>query len=164
MSAKSQQLQIRVTPAQKAVLKRLAGRAGQGVSAYVLARALPPPAGERFRELVALLADEAERRFALAELNAFLTTTPRAELAKAVADAPLTGVPPLFQNYVAAMVEMAAHRKGVPAPAWTRDVEPLAEPYFASDLPGLRLHLLRASPVPFRRRNLFVDSSLGDRV
>jgi len=26
------------------------------------------------------------------------------------------------------------------------------------------LHLLRAAPVPFKRRNIFIDSSVGDRV
>ena len=39
--AKTQQLQIRVTPAQKAELKRLARRSGQDLSSFVLSRALP---------------------------------------------------------------------------------------------------------------------------
>jgi hypothetical protein len=43
-------------------------------------------------------------------------------------------------------------------------VPPLDEPHFATPLRGLRLHLLRASPVAFKRRNIFVDSSVGDRV
>lgn len=29
---------------------------------------------------------------------------------------------------------------------------------------SLRLHLLTRSPPPFRRRNLFVDSSIGQRA
>lgn len=63
------------------------------------------------------------------------------------------------------MVELAAHRREVPPPAWVRDVEPMEmEPRFATPLAGLRLHLLRASPVPFKRRNIFIDSSIGDRV
>jgi hypothetical protein len=43
-------------------------------------------------------------------------------------------------------------------------VKPLERPWFASSLKSLRLHLLTASPPPFRRRNLFVDSTIGDRV
>ena len=62
------------------------------------------------------------------------------------------------------MVELASQQKGVTPPAWTSEVEPLPEPWFATDLPGLRLHLLRSAPVAFKRRNLFVDASIGDRV
>ncbi len=69
-----------------------------------------------------------------------------------------------MRNYVAAMVEQAAHMKRVRPPAWTARVEPLETPWFATSLESLRLHLLRASPVPFKRRNLFVDSAVGARV
>ncbi len=63
------------------------------------------------------------------------------------------------------MVKLAAHRRDVPPPAWVRDVEPMeTEPRFATPLAGLRLHLLRTAPVPFKRRNIFIDSSIGDRV
>jgi hypothetical protein len=55
--------------------------------------------------------------------------------------------------------------RDVPPPAWVRDVEPMeTEPRFATPLAGLRLHLLRTAPVPFKRRNIFIDSSIGDRV
>ena len=43
-------------------------------------------------------------------------------------------------------------------------VEKDGSAWFASELKSLRLHLLTKSPAPFRRRNLFVDSTLGDRV
>jgi hypothetical protein len=62
------------------------------------------------------------------------------------------------------MVEQAAHRKRVGPPAWVREIPPLEEPHFVPPLEGLRLHLLQASPVPFKRRNIFIDSSVGDRV
>jgi hypothetical protein len=35
---------------------------------------------------------------------------------------------------------------------------------FCSSLQSLRMHLLTHSPPPFRRRNIFIDSSLGQRV
>ncbi len=163
MSTKSEQLQIRVTPKQKAALQRAARRAGQPVSVYVLSRLLP--AGrERFAELVEALRDERERRFALAEINDLLAGLDSAELVEAVATRPPGNLPSYVENYLAAMVEQAAVQKSVAPPPWLRDVEPLEEPYFATPLPGLRLHLLRASPVPFRRRNLFVDTGVGGRV
>jgi uncharacterized protein (DUF1778 family) len=161
--SRTEQLQIRVTRAEKATLKRLAKRAGQGVSAYVLSRALPKTQ-LRFAKLLRLLPDEGERRFALAELNDLLAGLSRAELLEAVSEAPGGDLSPYLQNYVAAMVEQAAQLKGVSPPAWLADIEPLTKPHFVVPLPGLRLHLLRASPVPFRRRNLFVDSGVGDRV
>lgn len=165
MSAKSQQLQIRVTPGQKAALKRLARSAGQDVSSYVLSRVLPD-ARIRFGEVVRALRDREDHRFALAELNDLLSGLTRAQLPDAVADAPpgLGDLSPLVRNYVSAMVEQAAHQRDVPAPTWVREVPPLAEPHFAAPLRSLRLHLLGAAPVPFKRRNIFVDSSVGARV
>jgi len=71
---------------------------------------------------------------------------------------------PYRLNYVTAMVELAAHRTGVVPPLWTADVQPLAEPVFIDPSMKLRAHLLTASPVPFRRRNIFIDTSLGGRV
>jgi hypothetical protein len=71
---------------------------------------------------------------------------------------------PYRLNYVTAMVELAAHRAGTAPPLWTSGVQPLAIPVFVEPSIALRAHLLTASPPPFRRRNIFIDSSLGDRV
>jgi len=163
MSAKSQQLQIRVTARQKAALKRQADAAGQGVSSYVLSR-LVPPDQDRFAAILRALETDADRRFALAELNDFLHALAPVEFAEAVARAALEGLSPWIRNYVAAMVEQAADQKNIAPPAWARDVAPLDTPHFAAPLKGLRLHLLRAAPVPFKRRNIFVDAGVGARV
>ena len=165
MPNKSQQLQIRVTHLEKAALKRLARHAGLDVSGYVLSRALPE-ARLRFGEIVAALRSGDDHRFALAELSDLLADLTRAQLPDAVADAPekLEDLLPLLQNYVVAMVERACHMRDIAAPTWVRNVPPLEAPYFATPLRSLRLHLLRASPVAFRRRNIYVDSGVGDRV
>ncbi len=163
MSSKSQQLQIRVTPEQKAALRRLARRAGQGMSAYVLSRILPPAAA-RWNRLLRELEKQQEPRFALAALHDLLAELSPADFGDAVADPPPGRLSPYLANYVAAMVEHAAHQKQVAAPPWVGQVEPLDRPHFAAKLASLRLHLLRSSPVAFRRRNLFVDSAVGDRV
>ena len=163
MNTKTAQLQIRVSPRQKAALKRLAAAAGQDMSSYVLARALSP-ARLRFEEILAALEDESGRRFALAELNDLLSGLAPLELADAVADADLGRLSPFVQNYVAAMVEQAASEKGVKPPVWAAATPVLERPYFAAPLGSLRLHLLTASPAAFKRRNLFVDATLGARV
>ena len=167
MIAKSEQLQIRVTPHQKAALKRHARAAGLDVSTYVLARVLPPES-DRFAELIRALGAADDHRFVLAELHDLLVACPSTAFTEALQRASfsaqsLGGLSALLQNYVAAMVEEAANQKSVTPPAWVRDVLPLETPYFATTLRGLRQHLLASSPVPFKRRNLFVDSTVGDR-
>ncbi|MEX2124716.1 MAG: hypothetical protein WD795_12555 [Woeseia sp.] len=133
------------------------------MSAYILGRLLPAPR-KRFDTLVDQLAVAADPVFALAGLNDFLSACTAAELTAATAEAPRAALPPLRQNYLAAMVEYAAGRNDMAAPAWTRAVAPLEHPWFGSDLQNLRLYLLTHSPAPFRRRNIFIDSTLGDRV
>lgn len=164
MATRSKQLQIRVTPREKATLKRLATAAGQDLSSYVLSRALPRPALELERLIDSLEQDGDGRRLALAALNDLLAGLSPVELRDAIGDIDLDGLSPFLRNYVAAMVEQAVHAAGVSPPAWTRSVAPLDRPWFATPLPGLRLHLLKSSPVSFKRRNLFVDASVGDRV
>ena len=163
MSTRSAFVQIRVTPEEKATLKRLAQLSGQDLSSYVLSMSLPATR-LRFEEILRILCDEADRRFALAELNDLLSGLAPMEFHGTVHTADLAGLSPFLQNYVTAMVEHAARLKQVASPAWTRSVVPLPLPWFATPLRGLRLHLLRASPVPFKRRNLFVDASVGHRV
>ncbi len=163
MAARSEQLQIRLTLAEKTALKRRARAAGQDVSAYVLSRTLPPEA-DRVGAIVAALRDVTNRKFALAALNDSLSSLTPIEFSDAVARIDVRALSPLLQNYVAAMVEHAASSKRVAAPEWTVAVVPLDEPFFATDLKKLRLHLLRVAPVAFRRRNIFADSTIGARV
>jgi uncharacterized protein (DUF1778 family) len=163
MAAKSQQLQIRVSPAQKAALKRAARRAGLDVSEYVLARLLPSTRA-RLADIVDALRRGEPQRLALAELNDVLAGLAPPQFSEAVADVDLTGLTPLAANYVAAMVEQAASQKRQAAPTWAREVEPLDAPYFAVPFARLRPYLLRDAPVALKRRTLFVDATIGDRV
>jgi hypothetical protein len=164
--SKSHQLQIRVTPNEKSAIRRLARAAGLDVSSYVLARALPATQG-RFDGLLRALAEPHGRSYGLAELNYFLSALSGPELAEAVGLvewAVLEALPEHERNYVAGMVELACARQDRAPPAWTTVVRPLARPRFGTELRSVRPHLLRASPVPFKRRNIFIDASIGDRV
>ncbi len=115
-------------------------------------------------ELVEALADDDTSRFALAELSDFLTGLPTSGFLEVVDGLDVRQLSPFLQNYVSAMVEHAAYQRSVAAPRWASYIEPLELPYFAVPFPRLRMHLLRSSPVAFKRRNLFVDSMVGDRV
>ncbi len=163
MSTKSSQLQIRVSPEEKARLRALAARAGLDLSQYVLERVLPAHS-IRFHEILRVLENDESCRFGLADLNDFLSDLGATEFAAAVESAHLADLSSFVANYVSALVEQTAQLHELPPPAWSKLVEPMLVPYFAAPLQSLRPHLLRASPVPFKRRQLFVDSSLGDRV
>lgn len=157
MAGKSEQIQIRVTTSEKRRLRQLARRAGLDVSAFVLAQSLPP-AHERFQRAVSALHDEADRRYIFAELGEMLAPLGAGELVRTVGQADVSGLSPFAQNYLAATVEHLCARRGAWLPEWTRGIAPLAEPWFAAPLRSLRCHLLRSSPVAFKRRNLFVDA------
>lgn len=160
---KATQLQIRVSAGDKLAIQRAAQRAGMDMSSYVLERVLGAHE-RRVAELMRQLTQEDSRRFALAELHDMLSSLSGGELRRAVATQPPASLPPETANYVAAMVEYACARRGVEIPAWTALIAPLVTPMFGSQLKSLRLHLLAHSPPPFRRRNIFIDTSIGGRL
>jgi len=102
--------------------------------------------------------------FALAELNTLLGALTPGEMRDAVAALSSVTLTPFLANYVAVMIEYGCARCSIVPPAWTRTVVPLNEPAFGTTLQSLRLHLLTHSPPPFWRRNIFIDSTLGDRI
>jgi hypothetical protein len=157
------QLQIRVTPAEKATIELAARRAGLGMSAYVLARVLPAGAA-RWQALAREIARSRGAKIAFAELSGWLSGLSARELKETLAVAPPAALAEPLANTVAAMVEHACASAGVAPPAWTADIAPLARPVFGSNLASLRLHLLANSPPAFRRRNLFVDTAVGGQV
>jgi len=160
---KEGQLQIRVTAAQKRSIQRAARRAGVSMSAWVLARLLPS-AQQTFQARVDEIAASDRPGLAFAELLDWLAPLEAREFEEAVAEPPGAPLDDYWRNYLAATVEHGAATRGVAAPAWTREVAPLAEPAFASSLRSLRLHLLVSSPPAFVARNLFIDANLGSRV
>ncbi len=160
---KTAQLQIRVTPAEKAGIERAARQAGLGMSAYVLSKLLPGRSAQWHGLLQEVLRSD-DKRLALAALSRWLANLAAGELAGAVETPPPAGLPEQLANTVAAMVEHTCAASGTKAPAWTLEIAPLAQPVFASGLMSLRLHLLTNSPAAFRRRNLFVDTAVGGQV
>jgi len=94
----------------------------------------------------------------------FLNNITPTLLADVVVDLPERLRDTLSGNYMAAMVEVACHIKGVIPPLWVQKYKGLMTPYFSSTLPSLRMYLMQSSPPPFRRRNIFIDASIGDRV
>jgi uncharacterized protein (DUF1778 family) len=162
-STKESQLQIRVTRKQKLAIRRAAELAGLDMSEYVLRRVLSVPA-HRFQDVIRDLAASAHPSFALAALHDLLASLAPLELREAVAVPPQAHASPYIENYLAAMVETACAQNRVEIPSWVSRINPLPHPVFGSGLESLRLHLLTNSPPAFRRRNIFVDTTIGDRV
>lgn len=161
---KTQQLQIRVTAAEKAALRARAEAAGMDVSSYVMARALPS-AADSFAGILRGLANERQRAAWFAELERLLLALSGSTFGAAVEQADfIDTLEPVVQNLVAAFVEQRASALGVAPPGWVSELELPAAPWFASDLKSLRPYLVASSPVPFRRRGLFVERGLGARV
>jgi uncharacterized protein (DUF1778 family) len=162
-SAKTAQLQLRVSPEEKSAIQRAARRAGMDMSAFVLSRVLP--ANERkVQDLLRALKDDSARSFVLAELNDLLARLTAEELRQAVAAAPPVWLSADLSNYWAAMVEHSSAARQISPPHWTLAIPPLEKPMFGSSLESLRLHLLTQSPPAFRRRNIFIDTTVGGRV
>ena len=62
------------------------------------------------------------------------------------------------------MAEYVCAAHGVDVPRWTREIAPLEQPWFGTELLSLRPYLLTHSPPAFRRRNIFVDTVVGGQV
>ncbi len=124
MSGRSGQLQIRVTPAEKAAIRAAAERCGVGISEFVLERVLPG-AARRVASLVERLAHW-ESSAALAELIDTLQASSAVEFDAAFGLIDAGGLSPYAASYLATLTEMRARQLEVEAPSWTRAVPPLA--------------------------------------
>jgi len=160
---KTEQLQIRLSPIEKAQIKRAAQRANLPMSDWVLGRLLPENQ-LRFQQLITEINNAENARYALASLNDFLRQLTAGEFIDALQEKPPIPDDEYMANYIAAMIEYTAHNNELAAPDWVMEIRPLNRPRFASSLMSLRPHLLTHSPPPFRYRNIFIDSTVGDRV
>jgi uncharacterized protein (DUF1778 family) len=160
---KSTQLQIRVSPQEKTTIQQAARKAGLDMSEYVLSR-LFPPQKKILRDLVRSLGSGEKPSYVLASLHDLLEKMGPAEFQDLFAESCVDRLPPYLQNYLAAMLEQAAIRKRIDSPQWLNDIPVLDKPAFGTELQSLRLHVLIHSPLAFRRRNIFVDASIGDRI
>jgi len=160
---KNEQLQIRLSASEKSAIKNRARLANMDMSSWVLSNIFPSRQ-KYFHELLIKLEETQNKKLLLADLHDFLNKLEPDEFEQALQYPPLTDLGNYLNNYVCAMIEHAAYKKRISTPAWIKDIAPLQKPVFGSDLKSLRLYLLSHSPPAFRRRNIFIDSSIGERV
>ena len=163
IQSKTEQLQIRVTFAEKAYIERAAKLAGLPMSQWVIKKLIRDNQ-QRFHQIVDNIRPGKKISYSLAVLNDFLTGLLSVEFRDAVNEKPNMPNDSYLKNYIAAMIEFAAHKNKKDAPTWVYQIEPLKQPRFASELSSFRLYLLTHSPPPFRKRNIFIDSSVGDQL
>ena len=161
--SKSLQLQVRVSPREKETIARYAKMTKMGMSEWILSKVLPP-GQQAFQGLLAQLNAASNPKYILAQIHDMLNAAGGDEFELMVTQPPGVVLADYWANYVAAMIEYTAVQKGRKAPSWIRQVPPLEVPVFGSDLKNLRLYLLTHSPPPFRRRNIFIDATVGQRV
>lgn len=161
---KSAQLQIRVTPEQKQRIKEKAERSGEDVSQWVLSKLLTDYVDELQSMVDNLGSNPKTQRYTLADMHDYFLSQESNQLGQAFELLDCSALEPLEANYVAAMIETACTKRNIAPPSWLASIAPLTDPWFATRLRSLKVYLLTASPPAFRRRNLFVDSTLGARV
>lgn len=161
---KTQQLQLRVSAEQKAAIRLLASKEHQGMSQWILNKILPKPQKD-FLKILERLRDcqnHKERSYILNDLNAFFLKLSKHDLVETVSEDYLSALNPLMANYISAMIEHVCVNAQIEPPKWL--AQGLPEPFFGSDLLSLRLYLLTVSPPSFRKRNIFIDATVGDLV
>lgn len=131
---KNSQLQIRISDAQKHAIQQAASASHMDVSNWVLSKLFKSPKVrfiEKINELVAVASWVSERKFVLADLANFLQGLSSSELQEVFQAQWSIQLDPLLSNYVAAMLELCAHRAQIDAAHWLSQIEPLEKPWLA---------------------------------
>lgn len=109
-------------------------------------------------------ADDEKISYVWAAIIDFLTPLSRQDFQDLFANEPAWSLSDFKENYLVGLIERVAQNLNIPAPNWALDVNPLADPYFPEEHPKLRVYLMLHGDPIFRRRNIFIDSSIGGRV
>lgn len=83
---------------------------------------------------------------------------------QAVAEPMAPGADPRLDALLAAVVESLCAEAGLDAPSWVDEVGPSPRPWFVSGLESLKAIALAESPLPFRRRRIFVLENFLSRA
>lgn len=156
-------LQIRLTALEKEVIGQQAHSVGLDVSTWVKQQ-LFPRHKKIYIELINSMTTLHESKQSLAALNDLLHDLSKDEFVETLTELPKRFIATVLGNYIASMIDFAANQKNIFPPSWTEHYKGTEEPFFSTDLKSLRLHLLRMSPAAFKKRNIFIDSSVGMRL
>ena len=100
-------------------------------------------------------------------IDDFMRLQDRKEKLSLVSERPVALESRYMEAYLAAVTEYLCHKDGLPVPEWTQDKRYfLKNAHYALGKKGspISFVLLAESPVPFRRRNIFVSANVMTRV
>jgi hypothetical protein len=162
-TTKTDYIQIRISKKEKEHFIKLARWKKLSLSGWILdrIRAEIPPI--EINELYSKLKHASDSSYIFALLNDYFIKINEYQWANLVTQKP-ENLDSENLCYLASMIERTAELRGFKIPDWVKNVDSLWIPYFGSNVKKLRLHLLVNSPVSFKKRNIFIDSSIGERV
>ncbi len=160
---KDEFLQIRLSSKQKEIIRGAAKNAKTDMSSWVLAKIINNQS-EEFLKVVEKLVSSQKQSYNYAEIHDLLMKLDNNVFSKTVEFSPTKELNSFQLNYIAAMVEQRAMQLSEKAPSWCSDIKSLEAPCFGTSLKSLNLYLLLNSPLAFRKRNIFIDSTVGQRV
>jgi hypothetical protein len=170
---KEELIQIRISKNDKMRLVSLARVSRMTLTAWIESRILPTSLLDEWMDLYQETAPDRESKrditAQLARLNDLLMKLHEADFRQAIAVAPRFKESADMENkllfrYISAMIDQACKMRGIEPPSWMDDRPVIEPPFFSSNLSSLRLYLLLAAPVAFRKKSIFVDTTLGGRV
>lgn len=152
---KSETIQIRVSKAEKEKLKKLSQVHKMCVSEFILSNLLTDISAYEVRQLYELIAKGENRVLSLFNLRNKLKKISPAFWDGAVGIVP-DFLDPFSLAYVASTIEELSYIRGLSYPEWCTGIKALSEPYIGSDQETMNFYILVNSPVPFKRRNIFL--------
>lgn len=155
-------IQIRISKDEKKRFAKLAKLQGQSLSEWIISKLSSDSSSIEIKKIYAKLRKAEDSSYILALLNDYLMNMPELLWNDALKDSP-ENIDIENLCYIASMIERATEIRGLELPQWVKDIGPLSKPYFGSKLKNLRMYLLINSPIAFRKRNIFIDASVGDR-
>lgn len=121
MEKKTAQLQIRVTPRQKALIRQQAQAHGMDMTQWILTRSLPSRQETLHTVLAALAQGEQEPDLLFGDIFNLLKDLSAPEFSLTLARPPDIPLKDDHSDLLQAMVELAARQKGCLPPRWVRE-------------------------------------------
>ncbi|PCI64572.1 MAG: hypothetical protein COB38_12570 [Gammaproteobacteria bacterium] len=161
--AKDEFLQIRLSSKQKESIRNAAKMANADMSSWILSKVLNSQSDD-FLKVIEKLVSSQQQSYIYAEIHDLLMKCDHNIFGETVKLPPTAQLNSFQLNYITAMVEHRAMQLSEKTPNWCSEINSLKKPHFGSNLKCLKLYLLLNSPLAFRKRNIFIDSTVGQRV
>ena len=160
---RSEYIQMRISPRDKKKLVQIARMHNMTLSKWILSKVRIENSVAELKRIYNEFSKRSKESYLFAQLGDYLMNVPNELWLEFVSIKP-ENMESDQLSYVAAIIDQLSVIRDLEKPHWITEIKGHDKPYFGSDLQSLRLYLLIKSPVAFRQRNIFIDSSAGERV